>query len=147
MFQWIFVIAEIHMPIIGADFLQKNGLLVDLKHGCLVDIKTNLQTQGTISHVVSLQPPLHLQQHSTEYDPLVAKFPSVTKPCIVCGAHSHTPHPHYWSSSSHQSLTCLHWLPIAKQEFEHKMEQEIIQPSKSQWSSLFYMVPKETLGD
>ena len=38
-------------------------------------------------------------------------------------------------------------LRIAKQEFEHMMEQDIIQPSDSQWASPLHMVPKKTPGD
>ena len=45
MFRWIFVIADIRTPIIGADFLREYGLLVNMKHGQLVDMTTNLQSQ------------------------------------------------------------------------------------------------------
>ena len=81
-FRWIFVIADIHMLIIGADFLREHGLLVNMKHGRLMDTVTLLQTQGTISHIVSPSPFLPLQHNGTEYDALLAKFPSVIKPCV-----------------------------------------------------------------
>ena len=35
--------------IIGADFLREHGLLVNMKQGRLIDMMTNLLTQGTIS--------------------------------------------------------------------------------------------------
>ncbi|GFS82674.1 retrovirus-related Pol polyprotein from transposon opus [Nephila pilipes] len=35
-------------PIIGADFLRYFGLLVDIRHECMVDLLTKLQTQGTV---------------------------------------------------------------------------------------------------
>ena len=38
-------------------------------------------------------------------------------------------------------------LRIARQEFEHMLDQEIIQPSKSQWSSPLHMVPKKNSSD
>ncbi|GBN94032.1 hypothetical protein AVEN_84868-1 [Araneus ventricosus] len=44
--QWPFVIADITKPIIGADFLQQFGLLVDLKKRCLLDPITNLKYMG-----------------------------------------------------------------------------------------------------
>ena len=56
MFRWIFIIADIRTPIIGADFLREYGLLMNLKHGRLLDATTSLQTKGTISHVVSPSP-------------------------------------------------------------------------------------------
>ena len=38
-------------------------------------------------------------------------------------------------------------LKIARQEFEHMLQQSIIRPSSSSWSSLLHMVPKKTPGD
>ena len=35
MFHWVFVIAEVKSPILGADFLRHYGLLVDMGHKCL----------------------------------------------------------------------------------------------------------------
>ena len=49
-FRWIFVIADTSTSIIGADFLQEHGLLVNMKHGKLIDMTTELQTKGIISH-------------------------------------------------------------------------------------------------
>ena len=55
------------------DFLQENGLLVNMKHRRLMDMTSNLQIQGTISHVVSLS----LQQLDTEYDAVLVEFTTV----------------------------------------------------------------------
>ena len=38
-------------------------------------------------------------------------------------------------------------LAVAKQEFEHLLEQGIIRASSSQWSSPLHMVPKKSAGD
>ena len=35
-YQWRFVIADVRQSILGADFLRKHGLLVDIKNQCLV---------------------------------------------------------------------------------------------------------------
>ncbi|GFR32454.1 retrovirus-related Pol polyprotein from transposon opus [Trichonephila clavata] len=47
-FKWPFIIAGVSQPIIGADFLRHYGLLVDIRHGCLVDSLTKLHTQGMV---------------------------------------------------------------------------------------------------
>ena len=150
MFRWIFIIADIRTPIIRADFLREYGLLVNLKHGRLLDVTTSLQTNGTISHVVSPSPSFP-QLENAEYDTLLAEFPSVTKPCT-------SPRPVQHSVTHHIRITdppvyarAQRLLPdrlrIARHEFEHMMGQGIIQPSDSQWSSPLYMVPKKTSGD
>ena len=41
-FQWVFVIANIPTPILGADFLRHYNLLVDMSHDRLVDAVTSL---------------------------------------------------------------------------------------------------------
>ena len=151
MFRWIFVIAEIQTPIIGADFLRQYGLLVNMKHGQLIDMKTKLQSQGTIYHVESLRPSFHLQTDSREYDALMAEFPSVTRPCLPPQPVKHSV-THHISTTGPPVQASARRLPpdrlrIAHQEFEHMLEQDIIQPSNSQWSSPLHMVPKKTPGD
>ena len=95
-FQWIFIIADIHTPIIGADFLREHGLLVNMKHKRLADTITALQTKGTISHNASPSPSL-LQCSNMEYDAILADFPSVTKPCTSTRPVKHT------TTSEHQA--------------------------------------------
>ncbi|GFT03463.1 hypothetical protein TNCV_2986191 [Trichonephila clavipes] len=47
-FRWPLIIAAVSQQIIGADFLRHYGLLVDIRHGHLVDSLTKLQKQGTV---------------------------------------------------------------------------------------------------
>ena len=150
-FRWIFVIAETSTPIIGADFLREYGLLVSMKQGRLLDMTTNLQIQGTISHVMSPSPSFSLQQLDTEYDAVLAEFTSVTKACLLPQPvkHTVTHHIHTKGPPVHTRPRRLppDRLRIARQEFEHMLEQEIIRPSNSQWSSPLHMIPKKTPGD
>ena len=55
-FQWVFVVADVKQPILGADFLNHFNLLVDLKCKHLIDSNTRLQVQGMS---ISTQSPLH----------------------------------------------------------------------------------------
>ena len=149
-FRWIFVIADIRTPIIGADFLRDYGLLVNMRQGRLVGTTTSLQSQGTISHIVSPSPSF-LSQHNTEYDAILADFPSVTKPCAPPRPIKHTI-THHINTTGPPVHARPRRLPpdrlrVARQEFEHMLEQAIIQPSNSQWSSPLHMVPKKTPGD
>ena len=112
---------------------------------------TELQTEGIISHVVSLSPSFSLQHSTTEYAALLAEFPAVTKPCVSPQPVRHTVTHHICTTGSPvharaRRLPAGH-LRIARQEFEHKMEQGIVQTSDSQWSSPLHMVPKKTPGD
>ena len=115
-----------------------------------MNMTTLLRTKGTISHVASPSPSFSLQQSNTHYDVVLAEFPSVTKPCLP-------PHPvryivtHHIHTSGPPVHARPHRLPsdhlcMASNEFEHMMEQEIIQPSNSQWSSPLHMFLK-TPGD
>lgn len=48
-FRWPFVIADVQQPILGTDFVEHFGLLVDFKHQCLRDTETNLSVLEKIS--------------------------------------------------------------------------------------------------
>lgn len=47
-FKWLFVIADVQSPIIGADFLINYNLIIDLKNQRLLDGVTNLSSNGEI---------------------------------------------------------------------------------------------------
>ena len=48
-FQWVFMIANVRNPILGADFLKHYGLVVDMRRRRLLDTRTQLSVQGVIS--------------------------------------------------------------------------------------------------
>lgn len=48
-FCWRFIIADIDIPILYADFLCHEGLLANLHNGSLIDHKTSLRLSGRIS--------------------------------------------------------------------------------------------------
>lgn len=45
-FRWVFLVADVRTAILGADFLAKHGLLVDLKLQRLLDATTLISVQG-----------------------------------------------------------------------------------------------------
>ena len=78
-YKWEFVIAEVSRPLLGADFLRANSLLVDLRGRRLVDAKTYFSSPLCEAGA----PALHLSTISRpgdDYDKLLAKFPEITRP-------------------------------------------------------------------
>ena len=49
-FPWIFVIADVKLPILGIDFLRHYDLVVDVKLQRLLNSVTQSQVQGIVSH-------------------------------------------------------------------------------------------------
>ncbi len=79
-FRWAFVIADVKQPILGADFLQHFGLLVDVRHNQLSDSATQLKVQGITSHThtspgISLLP----KDPNNDFLALLSRFPTVTQ--------------------------------------------------------------------
>ena len=47
-FTWVFIVAQVKRPILGADFLSAYNLLVDMTNKRLIDVNTRLQVNGTL---------------------------------------------------------------------------------------------------
>ncbi|GBO25657.1 hypothetical protein AVEN_140417-1 [Araneus ventricosus] len=77
-FLWTFLIDDVSIPILGADFLHYFELVPDLRNKCLRDTKTILQSVGHLKYA-----DLHSVQISisedTIYHKLLKEFPSITK--------------------------------------------------------------------
>ena len=77
-FQWIFIVADVKHPILGADFLRSYNLLVDIKHERLSDTLTQLKVQGITSQIISSPGPCILSQQTTaEFRAILSEFPDV----------------------------------------------------------------------
>ena len=87
-YQWNFVIADVTRPLLGADFLRSNSLLVDLKGKRLVDAATIYSVP--LKPTTALAPHLNVISISTDqYNILLTDFPNMTTPNFV---HSPTKH-------------------------------------------------------
>ena len=80
-FRWVFMVANVRNPILGADFFRHYDLMVDLGHKRLTDTRTNLSVQGVISSSQSATPSLLPQQPENEFTALLREFPSITQLC------------------------------------------------------------------
>ncbi|GBM92188.1 Retrovirus-related Pol polyprotein from transposon 297 [Araneus ventricosus] len=54
LFNWNFIVADVSRPILGADILERYGLLVDIKNRKLIDVERNRTTRGHLSFGSSL---------------------------------------------------------------------------------------------
>ena len=149
-FQWIFIIADVKNPILGADFLRHYSLLVDLNHNRLVDGITQLKVQGISTQASSPSPTLLPKQPTTEFDAILSAYPDIVQPCNTDSPvkhkithHINTVGPPVYARPCRLSPERL---KAARQEFEHMLQQGIIRPSASSWASPLHMVPKKS-GD
>ena len=152
-YRWVFIIADIHTPILGADFLANFGLLVDLRRRRLIDATTNLTVDGAFVSSPSPTPIKlkMLKSTNTRFDAVIADFPAITQP-VYDNAHVKHSVTHHIETRgppvaarprrlAHDRLT------VAKAEFDHMLDLGIIRPSKSNWASPLHMVAKKTPGD
>ncbi|CAH8676919.1 unnamed protein product [Schistosoma rodhaini] len=142
---WVFIIADVRHPILGADFLSSYNLLVDVKKRKLIDSCTKLQVHGIQSHY-------HI--HSIKIDTpvndvfanILSKFPKLTKPDYSENTIQHSVVHRIITKNQPVSARPRRLPPdklaVAKAEFEHMMRLGIIRPSSSSWASPLHMVPK-----
>ena len=125
-FRWVFVIANVHTPILGADFLRHYNLLVDMKQSRLVDSITQLRVQGILSHTPSPSPSFPPLQSTNTYTSLIAKYPTVFQPHLSTHTVEHDVTHHIQTTgppvSARPRRLAPEKLTIARQEFEHVRE-------------------------
>lgn len=144
-FVFPFIIASVYKPIIGADFLVKFGLMVDLKNKQLVDNTTSLSISCLFKETDCPTPKFF--EINSKYGLLLKEFPSLfAEPNYKLPTKHNVVHriftegqlpicrPRRLNSEKHK---------IAKTEFEHMLQLGIIEPSSSQVSSPLHMVPKK----
>ena len=142
---WIFIIADVQKPILGADFLRHFGLLIDMRQHQLHNATTHLHIQGIFSADPSPSPTVWPRDPNNPYHTLLLEFPALTQ---VCSPDSPVLH----DVTHHIETACPRRLApdrlrAAKQGFEHMLQLGIIRPLSSVWSSPLHMVPKKTAGD
>ncbi|KAI5731471.1 hypothetical protein M8J77_010485 [Diaphorina citri] len=154
-FPFVFTIADVTKPILGADFLQEFGLVVDVKNRCLIDPLTRCTSSGTtiasVEHpinVTSIEPNIPQAvseliskyrvspRNDTHMDNSTAKVTNVQHFIPTQGPPCH----------ARPRRLPPHKLQAARAEFEFMMQKGICRPSNSPWASPLHMVPKKS-GD
>lgn len=144
-----FIIASVNRPIIGADFLEKFHLLVDIKNKRLIDSQTSLKVNA-ISIRVKDPTPINFAINN-EFGKILATFPSLSgapnynKPVkhnvvhyILTEGQLPFSKPRRLEYSKHK---------IAQSEFMHMIDLGICRPSSSPVSSPLHMVKKKDCAD
>lgn len=143
-FQWPFIIAYVTRAIIGADFLEYFGLMVDLRKRRLVDSQTKLSTLAGITQA-DIEGVSTIATH-IPFAALLREFADITRP-LPAADRTKTKVTHHISTkgpavSERPRRLAPDKLAIAKDEFRQLMEQGICRPSDSNWASPLHLVKK-----
>ncbi|XP_014768969.1 uncharacterized protein LOC106868296 [Octopus bimaculoides] len=76
-FQWVFVVAEIPHPILGADFLDNFNLLIDVRRQRLVDGSMSLSTSAKTTTNAVLSSSFFVATAGDAFHSLLASFPEL----------------------------------------------------------------------
>src|SRR5215469_5106913 len=153
LFSHSFIIGDVTQPIIGADFLNKFDLIVDIRQKCLIDRATRLTTYGTLfsfPHLTISAVNVADPSPSPFLTPLLSKFPNIFKATAVPSlAASNVKH--YIETTGPPVFACARRLPpdklsAAKAEIAYLMENGILRPSNSPYASPIHLVPKGPAG-
>ena len=143
---WKFIVADVTQPLLGADFLCSNTLMVDVKGQRLVDPTTYtslpLQVTNASAHGI------HNVAHDNNFSALLTEFPDILTPTFSNPTARHGV-VHYIPTDGPPIHSRARRLPpeklaIARDEFRTMEEMGIIRRSTSQWASPLHVVPKQS---
>ena len=147
-FQWTFYVAAVSQPILGADFLTAYNLLVDVKNRRLLDTLTQLSTPA--APVPGTSTTLSAVREGDPYSSLLNSFPDLLQPYSATKPVKHNVTHHIETTGppvySKSRRLPPHRLQATKAEFQELLQQGIIRPSSSNWSSALHVVNKKN-GD
>lgn len=148
-FSHSFVVASVNRPIIGADFLKRFGIIVDLHSKKLIDSRTELEVNGIVMNEIHSSPKFF--QIDNEFQSILNQYPSLCEEPDFSFPVKHSV-VHHILTQTHLPVTKARQLnppkfKIAKHEFEHMCTLGICRPSASQCSSPLHMVPKKDSAD
>lgn len=141
-FDWEFIMADVRTPIIGADFLSKYDLLIDMKRGILIDHETQLKTKCFNRNVQMFT--LKTFDDTGPFAELLREFADLTRISTksINSEVFHRIETTGQPTFSRPRRLNPQKLAVAKAEFEYMVKEGICSPSSSCWSSPLHMVRK-----
>lgn len=148
-FKWIFTIADVSQPLLGADFLRAHSLLVDMKGKRLVNSETF--ESMTLRHADYIAPHLDSVTFSdNDYARILAEFPDIITPQFTTANPKHGVKHHIPTTGPPLHARARRLPPdklqLAKDEFRQMEEMGIVRRSNSPWASPLHMVAKTSGG-
>ena len=117
----------------------------------LIDTLTHFKVQGIFATKPSPSPSIISKDANNQYLSLFSEFPALTLVSSPETPIKHNINHHIEVTGRPTSARPRRLAPerlrAAKLEFEHVLQQGIVQPSSSAWSSPLHMVPKKTSDD
>ncbi|UYV65543.1 hypothetical protein LAZ67_3004647 [Cordylochernes scorpioides] len=145
LFRWPFIIADVGVSIIGADFLRHYGLTVDLRNHRLSDPVSSLHSIGQVSPSPAVS--IHLTIANSPYSRILRQFPELNSQNLVKSPPRHSVTHHIVTKgppiAAKPRRLPKDKLATAKKEFAFMMEKGICRPSKSPWASPLHLIPKK----
>ena len=144
-FEWTFYVAAIPQAILGADFLSHFSLFVDIKNAKILDSTTLLSIFAEVRPEESTH--ISVIKADNQFTALLKSFPSLVQPysAAIPVKHHVTHHIETMGQPTHAKSRRLapERYRQTKAEFEKLIQQGIIRPSSSNWSSALHVVPKK----
>ncbi|ROT72546.1 Gag-Pol polyprotein [Penaeus vannamei] len=144
-FQWIFLVADVPQPIIGADFFAHYGLTVDLQ--CMTLIHQSGARTHAAPALVSTPLIYTVLPRTCAFKNILWEFPALTKPINRATQPRHEVRYHIVTHGPPAHSRCRPLAPdrcrSAKAEFDYMMQLGIIRPSSSQWAAPLHLVKKK----
>ncbi|XP_035220682.1 uncharacterized protein LOC118193672 [Stegodyphus dumicola] len=145
-FQFLFILSKINKGTLGADFLNKFKLIIDLHGKKLTDGVTQLKVTGEVASI-SENSDIVTVNHSTKFNTLLKQYPDLCKTNLFLSGLRHNVEHHIITHDEpvHSQARQLNprKLAVVKQEFQFMLDNNIIRPSNSQWASPFHVVLKK----
>ena len=133
-FRWVFVVADVKNPILGADFLRHYCLLIDVRQSRLSDALTQLKVQGIVCQDSSPNPAIFPRRTMSAFENILSDFPMVMQPHTTDEPVKHdVMHIETTGPPVSARPCCLapDRLKSARQEFDHMLQLGITRPSSS----------------